>query len=81
MGIFIILYLLLEPPLILFTRKSKSISEFNPSAEDGADIGEEGDKIDLNKLRGAAKKEKAKHEEATKEEPKKKIHQDCCHSK
>jgi hypothetical protein len=52
-------------------RESKSISEFNSLGEDRADIGEEGDKIDFNKLREAARKEKVKDEKGTKEEPKK----------
>ena len=57
--------------LYLFMRAYKLISEFNPSGEDGADIGEEGDKIDSNELREAAGKEKSKGKEATKEEQKK----------
>ena len=53
-------------------RASKSISKFNPSGEDGPDITKEWDKIDSNELREAAREEKPKDEEATKEEPKKK---------
>ena len=45
-GILIVVYLLLDPPLTIFIRASKLISEFNPSGENGANIGEEGDKID-----------------------------------
>ena len=71
-----VLYLLLDPPsLTLFMTASKLISEFNPSGEDGADIREEGDKIDSNELRGAAeRKEKVKDEEATTKEEVKKRH-------
>jgi hypothetical protein len=47
-------------------RAFKLISELNCSGEDG---GEEGDKIDSTKLRGAARGEKAEDEESTKEEP------------
>ena len=56
-GILIILYLLLDPPLTLFMRASKSILKFKFSGEDGADIREEEDKIDSNELRGAAREE------------------------
>ena len=63
------LYLLLGPPLTLSMRAFKLISELNCSGEDGADRGEERDKIDSTESREAARGEKAEDEEFTKEEP------------